>query len=477
MRATRAVAVVALVVGVVLVGYVLLTAGDSGHSYRVQFETGGQLVEGNEVLVGGQSVGTVDDLTLTEDGIAEVEISVDEPLHEGTTAVIRSTSLSGIANRYVSLSPGPNSAPELADGATLTRGETTTPVDLDQLFATLDEETRAGLQDVIQGSATVYSGNTEGARASYKYFAPSLQSTERLLAEVNRDQRVFTEFLTSGADILGAVAQKRTELSALTENANTALGAIAAENEALDRSLAALPPFMRQGNTTFVNLRAALDDLDPLVETSKKATRDLPAFLRDLRPFAQRAVPVVTDLRTAIATPGRNNDLTDVLRLAPRVQAKAEDASREQIQAMNRTQDEVELARAYSPDIFSAVGKLGQMAAYYDGQGHHLRVVPTATGAFSYTSATDELEPLFDQPEDMFDFFVNSDPAFETYGGPGAEPAPPRPPDAFDVTGFLRCPGAASQVAEDDSTPFVGGGGADASACDPADMVLPVGAP
>ncbi len=92
---------------------------------------------------------------------------------------------------------------------------------------------------------------------------------------------------------------------------------------------------MRQGNTTFVNLRAALDDLDPLVETSKKATRDLPAFLRDLRPFAQRAVPVVTDLRIAIATPGPNNDLTDVLRLAPRVQAKAEDASREQIQAMN----------------------------------------------------------------------------------------------------------------------------------------------
>ena len=34
-------------------------------------------------------------------------ITVDEPLHEGTTAIVRATSLSGIANRYVSLAPGP----------------------------------------------------------------------------------------------------------------------------------------------------------------------------------------------------------------------------------------------------------------------------------------------------------------------------------------------------------------------------------
>ena len=61
---------------------------------------------------------------------------------------------------------------------------------------------------------------------------------------------------------------------------------------------------MRQANTTFVNLRAALDDLDPLVETSKPATENLPQFLRDLRPVAEKAVPVVNDLRGAVAVPG-----------------------------------------------------------------------------------------------------------------------------------------------------------------------------
>ncbi len=96
----------ALIVAAVL-AVMLLFGGDDGHKYNLLFETGGQLVPGNEVLVGGQPIGIVDEISLTDDAQAEVKITVDEPLHEGTTAIIRSTSLSGIANRYVSISPGP----------------------------------------------------------------------------------------------------------------------------------------------------------------------------------------------------------------------------------------------------------------------------------------------------------------------------------------------------------------------------------
>ena len=78
------------------------------------------------------------------------------PLHEGTTALIRATSLSGIANRYIALTPGPNSNPKLSDGATLGTDKTTSIVDLDQLFNTLDPKTRTSLQQFIQGSAQWY---------------------------------------------------------------------------------------------------------------------------------------------------------------------------------------------------------------------------------------------------------------------------------------------------------------------------------
>ena len=117
--------------------------------------------------------------------------------------------------------------------------------------------------------------------------------------------------------MLGAIAERRDDLSALTENANQALGAIAAENDALDRSLVALPPALRQANTTFVNLRAALDDLDPLVATAKPATKDLAPFLRKLRPVAAALGAGVPRPRPGAHRAGPANDLTDALRALP----------------------------------------------------------------------------------------------------------------------------------------------------------------
>src|SRR5436190_23110957 len=106
----------ALVLGIALAGFVLLGSGGGGHTYHLLFQDASGLVNGNQVLVAGQPIGGVNDVALTDDGQAEITINVDRALHNGTTAAIHATSLSGIANKYVSIDPGPDSSPELADG-------------------------------------------------------------------------------------------------------------------------------------------------------------------------------------------------------------------------------------------------------------------------------------------------------------------------------------------------------------------------
>ena len=64
----------------------------------------------------------------------------------------------------------------------------------------------------------------------------------------------------------------------------------------LGQSLRELPGFMRLANTTFVNLRSALDDLTPLVNASKPVAPKLEKLLVQLRPLAQESVPTVRDL-------------------------------------------------------------------------------------------------------------------------------------------------------------------------------------
>ena len=220
----------------------------------------------------------------------------------------------------MSLQPGPNDGGEIDSGGRIGADDTSAPVDLDQLFNSLDPGARKGLQQVIQGSAAQYQGRAADAARSLKYFAPALNSTSRLTRELVVDDEVFSRFITDTSDGMGAIAERRDDLSGLVQNTGTALGAIGDENVALSRALELLPGTLRKSNTTFVNLRAALDDLDVLVEESKIGTRDLAPFLRRLRPLVTDARPTIRDLRTLIRTPGANNDLIELTGKLPRLQ-------------------------------------------------------------------------------------------------------------------------------------------------------------
>ena len=101
-----------------------------------------------------------------------------------------------------------------------------------------------------------------------------------------------------------AIAERRNDLADLVANTNATASAIGDENVALARALGLLPTTLRRANTTFVNLRATLDDLDVLVAASKPATKNLAPFLRQLRPLLRRAGRSMHDLRLVVAAPG-----------------------------------------------------------------------------------------------------------------------------------------------------------------------------
>jgi phospholipid/cholesterol/gamma-HCH transport system substrate-binding protein len=437
--------IAALAAAVIVLAYILLSGG-GGHQYTLVFQNAGQLVPENQVLVGGSPVGSVESIDLTEDNLAAVHVEVDQELHEGTTAVIRATSLSGVANHYVSISPGPNSNPALDDGAEVGLASTTTPVDLDQFFNTFPPSVRKGLSNFFKGNATIYAGRGEDANEAYKYFGPALNRTTAFVGELNADQRLFEKFVVSSADLATTVAERGDALSSAIGNANSAFNAIAAQNVAFDETLRELPPTFRQANTTFVNLRAALDDLDPLVETAKPATKDLAPFLAELRPILSKFIPVLRNLRLTVARPGFANDAAELLATMPTVEGRASTTFPNAEDAIAGFQPNLNFARSYTTDLFSALGKIGSAAGYYDGNGHYLRASPAALNLFENSSGT--LNPI--KRSEQFNFF-------------GSEAGVRKP-----------CPGGATQNAVDGSSPYVNpphsGSSVTPSECDPSDV-------
>jgi phospholipid/cholesterol/gamma-HCH transport system substrate-binding protein len=430
---SRLAGIIALLLIAIAVIVLLVSSGGSSNHYKLIFETGGQLVKGNQVLIGGTPVGSVDDVKLTDNAQAEVDISVNRPLHEGSSAIIRATSLSGIANRYVSIQPGPDNAPELKNDATISQVDTTAPVDLDQLFNTLRGPERQALRNIIQGSATVYAGQGPEANQTYKYLNPSLVATDRLFSELNRDSRVLSNFLVSGADVVSAVAERRNDLSALTQNANEALGAIASQNRSFDQALLALPPALRQANTTFHNLRPALDDLDKLVNAAKPATRNLAPFLRQLHPLLKRGVPVFHNLNRALNLKGKQNDLADATGYLPALEKRAADAIPITVSSMQVSEDNLAFLRPYMPDLMAGIAHLNRDTGYYDANGHYARVQPAGLGVFGLGGAA----PNFNFTPQSASNVIND---YGAFGG-------------TNNNIFRRCPGASTPVVAN-SNPF-----------------------
>lgn len=361
----------------------LIFGGESGHKYTLKFQNAGLIVPGNQVMVGGHPIGSVKSVGLSENNQAEMKITVDEPLREGTTAIIRKSSLSSVHNHYIALTMGPDNAPEMDDDTILGEGSTTTAVELDQFFDVFDESTRDGWRNFIRGVSSIYAGDgAEGGNKTFKYSTSSFSSTQRLFAELADQDSKLDQFVKNTSGFVTNLSEVAPNLTNLVSNANTALGAIADENESLSLALDELPPTLRQANTTFVNLRLALDDVEPLIRANGRAAdAGLANFLKtQLRPVLTRAKPVFGNLATAASKPGPNNDLSDLESSLIPLQRTAKPAVDAAIGGLNASQEEVSEVRAYAPDILNTFSRLGATTANYDASGHYARVRPTATG-------------------------------------------------------------------------------------------------
>jgi phospholipid/cholesterol/gamma-HCH transport system substrate-binding protein len=436
-RYGRPLALGALAIVVLVVAFIVF-GGGGGDTYKLEMKEGFQLVRGDQVQVGGVPVGSITSIDLTNDFKALVTVHIDSsltPLHAGTTAQVRVPSLSSVANRYIALSPGPNSAPALASGAKLPASATKDVTDLDQLFNAFNPKTRKGLQDFIQGTAEQYVGQGKSLGLATEYFAPSINATDHFLAELVRDQPTFTSFLVETAKAVTTIGARKDQLSSLIENANTTFTALGAEQQNLAAGVKELPVTLRQGNRTFAELPSTFSALKKLVDASKPTVKPLTTLFTRLKPLLNKATPVVTNFATAFSRPGPNNDLTDFANAVPTLVKQLTSSTPVTVQSLQESVPITAFFGPYSPDLVGTLRGFGQAGAYYDADGHYAR-----------------LSPVF--------------PDFAPGGGannltPSSAAAALAPLKSGQLR---RCPGGATQPAADGSSPFTDNG---LLSCDP----------
>ena len=273
---------------------------------------------------------------------------------------------------------------------------------------------------------------------SVKYLNPALSTGTRLFRELSRDEPLLRRFLVDSGRFVNVLARRRDDVRGLVSNANATFTALGNQQTALAEAVALLPTFMRRANTTFVNLRQALDDVDPLVDVAIPAVRRLGPFLDDARAFAADAEPTIRDLSLTIRRPGGANDLVELMRSFPPLSRAALDPRRvngavrrgafpESEEALTDSSETFALLRPYTPDLVGWFEDFSGTGAY------------DAAGGFSRSQLN--LSEILYGPEPLRDQ-------------------------------FRRCPGAGDAPAADGSNIFSAAEQAELQ-CDEADRAVP----
>ncbi|OLF16476.1 MCE family protein [Actinophytocola xanthii] len=243
-------ATIAVVMGLVVAAALWWLLVDANQRRYVAVFTGVVgLYEGNDVRVLGVRVGEVDTVAPRGD-VVRVEVLVDRSVRIPATAGAAIVAPSLVSDRYVQFAPAYTGGPVMAEGTVLPPDRTATPLEVDDLYASLNRVSRTlgpnganangALSDLLDTAAANLDGNGASLNATVTQLSQLAEtlsgSDEDLFATVDNLQR-FTSALAASdeqvsrfneqaAEVSRFLADERDDLAAAVRQLGIALGAV-----------------------------------------------------------------------------------------------------------------------------------------------------------------------------------------------------------------------------------------------------------
>jgi phospholipid/cholesterol/gamma-HCH transport system substrate-binding protein len=402
---------------------VLLVSSHSTYVLHARFYDAGQLVGGDLVTVGGHQVGSVGEVTLTGHGLADVALNITDhsltPLGRGTIATIGQTSLTGVANRFVGLTPG--SGAPLPSGSILAPDQTRGIVDLDTLLDTLTPRVRGSLESLLRtGAYTVSAPTPSEFNRGLLYSNPALTQSTQLEAALVANRNALSGLISASAQLTHALAAHSQQLGGAVHETAAVLREIATQRSALADSISRAPAVLAQSSRVLGHLGGTLRVLDPVLVHLRPAAVRLSALLRAVLPAAANAVPTLQALRKLV--PGAEA----ALEAFPAVERLATPAVKSLTTLLRVISPSLSSLRPFAPDVvggfFNGVG--GATAGSYDANGHYLHGLATVEGGGA--SLTGLLNLLLGHPGTVGPLHGQRSGLLSPCPGGGGPPAPDR---------------------------------------------------
>jgi phospholipid/cholesterol/gamma-HCH transport system substrate-binding protein len=401
--------------------------GSSPFVLKAVFTSQTQLHIPSPVRVSGVDVGRVVSVKrLAASGQAGlVTMDIDPnglPLHaDATLQVVSRIFLEG--NFYVDLRPGTPGAPVLASGATLPAADTSGPVQLDRVLASLTTNARSNLQTLLAGLGSALNGTpTAGQDAtqdpsvrgltagqslnlSLKYSADAFRASaivnDALLGIQPHD---LSGVVRGSEQVLRGLAASGNQLAGLVTNFDSTLAALAVRQRELGQTISLLPPWLRATGSALGPLNASfaptkafarailpgLDQLDPTIRvglpwltqsTRLLSHRELGALLDSLTPAVDQTASALASTKAFVRSADQLARCFDNV-LIPTGNQVIQDPP-------------IGTGRALYQELFQSAVGLAGASQNFDGNGRYVRSLAGGGSVRAHTSSIPGQGPLY----------------------------------------------------------------------------------
>jgi virulence factor Mce-like protein len=305
---------VALGVAALIIGSVVLAGAGQDSGYRVDaiFDNSDFLVPGQDVKIAGTKVGTIDDVTLTPDRHAQVEMLVTNtaftPFKGDADCSVQLQSL--IGERFVECYPGSSAGSDLKqgdDGADVVPlANTHSPVDLDLVLNTFRAPEPQRLALLLSSLGAGVAGRGDDLNQVIRRAAPALQQSARVMDVLNQNGTALRSLLADGNAVLAQLDRRRASLARFIHASGDLSGTLADRRAALAKAVGDLPVLLEQ-------LNPYLDEVDNVATQTLAPLRSLDSAAVPLDGLLTQLDRTSTQVRPAL---GPLTDTVNTLRAA-----------------------------------------------------------------------------------------------------------------------------------------------------------------
>jgi virulence factor Mce-like protein len=278
---------------------------------KVDIADGSNLVIGNDVREGGTRIGLVSDMRPVRLAGGSVGAQLTLQLSKNNGDVPRDSTvsvqpLSVLGLKYVDLQKGA-SRKVLADGGTLPLGQSSVPVQFDDVFKTFDPKTRVAIQQDLQGYGDVLAGRGSDLNDTIASLPALLQHLEPVARYLSAPGTELTRLFAGLNSFMGAVAPVAAVNADLFGRMATTFQAISASPQDLERTIAESPSTLSVSTRSLRVQQPFLADLTTLGRFMTPATASLRQALPVLNPALE------TGSRVLVRTPALDAKLQQVM--------------------------------------------------------------------------------------------------------------------------------------------------------------------